>query len=129
MKLNEFFKNVFTYGASAEKWVNNFIGRKLGHTFVNDFAVADWSGGTKAVKQTLKSIHKTWGKDYKAMTDVVIALNNLAWFNDQLKRQGFEGRENYIDFYSDLYFEERDWFYKHFKDNEEAQSYFYEMTD
>jgi len=74
-------------------------------------------------------VKREWIKDYKAFTEVVMALNLLSWANVQLKEQGIEGREDFINLYSDMYYQARDDFYKEWEGNEEATSYFFHTTD
>jgi hypothetical protein len=58
-----------------------------------------------------------------------MSLNVLSWANDQLAKQGIEGREKYIELYSELWFKAKDDFYKKYGKNEEACDYFFNMTD
>lgn len=127
--LRESFKNVFTYSAGMEEWCKNaYQGGELEYTFINDFAIADWYG-EKDVKETYNRVIKEWGKDYKAMTEIVIALNLLSWAHYQLRKQGIDGRDGFIYLYSHLNNKAKDLFCDTFKDNEKAQDYFFEMTD
>ena len=127
--LRESFKNVFTYSAGMEDWCKKaYQGGELEYTFVSDFAIADWYGA-KDVKETYNRVIKEWGKDYKAMTEIVVALNLLSWAHNQLREQGIGCRDEFIELYSNLYYMAKDFFYDTFKDNEKAQHYFFEMTD
>ncbi len=127
--LHESFKNVFTYSAGMEKWCKAFYqGGELEYTFVNDFAIADWYGA-KDVKETYNRVIKEWGKDYKAMTEIVVSLNLLSWAHEQLRKQGIEGRNEFIDLYIELYEKAMDLFHDTFKDNKKAQDYFFNKTD
>ena len=126
------FKNQFTYAAGIEKWCKDFYynvsGNKLQYTFCGDFAIADWRG-EDAVKETFKRVIKSWGDDYKAFTEIAIAINLLSWANDQLIKQGIADREKWVDFYSELYYDAKDEFYTKYDGNDEATDYFFEMTD
>jgi hypothetical protein len=132
MKVNEFFKNVFSYANGIEQWCKNFLmqtsGTKLTYTFTHDFAIADWYG-EKSVRESYNRIKKSWISDYKAFTEVAMSLNVLSWANDQLAKQGIEGREKYIELYSELWFKAKDDFYKKYGKNEEACDYFFNMTN
>ena len=131
MKFGEFFKNVLTYSASAENWVHNYfksVGFKPEYTFVRDFATADWFGKDH-VLETYHRIKTEWLSDYKTFTEVVMAVNMLAWFNDQLDQQEIEREGNWAGFYSDLYLNARCDFYKKWEGNEEACDYFFNTTD
>lgn len=129
MKVQQGFTNVFSYAAGLEKWVNdNLPLGPLKYTFVSDFAIADWFG-KKDVEDTYKRVKKEWLSDYKAFTEVVIALNMLSWANAALERQGYDGREEYGKLYADLYYRARDDFYDKYEGNTEATDYFFNMTD
>lgn len=128
-KLNEHFKNVFTYAAGMEQWVNNnLFCEPLEYTFVKDFAIADWVSGLGGVKETYNRVKEEWIKNYKAFTEVAISLNMLAWAHNQLKKQGIEGRDPFIRLYSELYHQAVNDFYEEYKE-EEICNYFFEMTD
>ena len=132
MKVNEFFKNVFTYAAGMEHFCKRLYadgGKELNYTFANDFAIADWVSGKKGVDDTYRNVKKNWLNNYKAWTEVVVSLNLLSWANDQLKRQGIEGREPYIALYSQMYEKARNTFYKTYGKDEEACEYFFNMTN
>ena len=133
MDIKKSFKNVFSYAAGVEEWCRNYYaaisGRELNYTFCNDFAVADWCGGKKAVIDTYNQAKRGWIGDYKAFTEVAIALNLLSWANYQLTEQGIDGREQYTKLYAQLYYKCRDDFYTPYSGNDEATDYFFEMTD
>lgn len=132
MKLKDSFKNQFTYAAGIEKWCEDFYynvsGNKLQYTFCSDFAIADWRG-EDAVRETFKRVIKSWGDDYKAFTEIVLAINMLSWANDQLIKQGITDREKWCDFYSELYYEAKDEFYEKYGESEEACDWFFKYTD
>lgn len=133
MKLNEHFKSVESYAAGMQAWVQKYfdsVGNyKMKHSFVEAFAIADWVSGAKGVKDTYKKLLKEYGNNYKDFTELVMAINMLSWGNDQLRKQDIEGREEYIQLYSELYYESRDAFYDKFENDSEACDYFFEMTD
>ena len=129
-QLNQSFENVTIYAASMEQWVNdNFGGGHLHYTFVGDFAIADWVGGKDEVINTYKRIKDDWINDYKAFTEVVIALNMLAWAHLQLKKQDISGRDPFITLYSTLYNQAVSDFYEKYGKEEDKCDYFYQMTD
>ena len=113
----------------VQKYFNSVGNYKMKYTFVQDFAIADWTSGVKGIRDTYKKLLKEYGNDYKAFTELVMAINMLSWGNDQLSKQGIEGREEYIKYYSELYYESRDAFYKKYDGNSEACDYFFETTD
>ena len=123
MKLQIFFKNVFSYAAGMETWVDNYfksVGYKKKYTFVSDFAIADWHSEADV---------REWKSDYKAFTEVVMTLNMLSWAHDQLAKQGIDDRTDFIALYSDLYYKSQELFYETYKGNTEACDYFFETTD
>ena len=127
MKLNQGFKNVFTYAAGIEAWCKKSYPFPLNYTFCNDFAIADWCGA-KNVRETFNRVTKEWLDDYKAYTEVAVSINLLAWANDQLCKQGFD-RSEFVKLYSNLYYEARDKFYDRYEGNSEATQYYFDMTD
>ena len=131
MQVKEHFRNVFTYAAGIEAWCKKFYaegGNSLEYTFASDFAIADWYGKDE-VLDTYERVKESWLNDYKAFTEVAIALNLLSWANHQLTQQGFEGREEFTQLYSELYYRAMDDFYTKYEGNNEATSHFFEMTD
>lgn len=126
------FKNPLTYASGIEKWCKDFYynasDNTLQYTFCSDFAIADWIG-EDAVKETFKRVIKSWGDDYKAFTEIAIAVNLLSWANDQLIKQGIADREKFVELYTELYYEARDEFYDKYHGDNEATEYFFNMTD
>lgn len=132
MKVQDYFKDVFSYAYGVEDWVKKYfksVGYNSQYTFVADFAMADWRNDVNAVKDTYKNVKKGWLSNYKAFTEVVMSINLLSWANDKLREQGFEDREKWIEFYGELYYQARDDFYNKYTDNEEACDYFFKCTD
>lgn len=129
MRLQDYFKNVFSYAAGMEEWVcKALFQEKMTYTFVQDFAIADWYG-EKDVKETYERVKKEWLSDYKAFTEVVVSLNMLAWAHDQLRKQGIDGRDDVITLYNTMYYQSKDDFYDKYTGNEEACHYFFIKTD
>ena len=130
MRVQQGFTNVFSYAAGLEKWVNDSLPYgPLEHTFVSDFAIADWVSGKEGVEDTYRRVKESWLGDYKAFTEVVVAINMLSWANNALKGQGYDGRDEFIELYSNLYYKAREDFYAKYEDNQEACDHFFEMTD
>ena len=129
MLLHEYFKNVFSYSAGVEQWVNQQLPLgPLKFTFASDFAIADWYGAD-SVNETYERIKKEWLGNYKAFTEVAIALNMLSWAHNSLKKQGVDGRDEFISLYSSLSYKSCDDFHGKYENNREACDYFFEMTD
>lgn len=123
MEPKERFSNVFDYAYCVERTVNeNLPLGPLEYTFASDFAIADWYG-EEDVKDTYKRVKEDWLCDYKAFTEVVIALNSLAWISYAADRPAF------TDLYSDLYYKAKEDFYDKWGDDADACEWFYKMTD
>ena len=132
MKIQEKFADVFHYAYGAEAWVNNYfksVGYKCGHTFVSDLCLIDWFGDKLRVLQTYKRLVRELGTDYKTFTEIVMCVNLLSWFNDKLIDEGFEDREEWCEFYANLYYEARELFYEKYGENDEACDWFFQCTD
>lgn len=120
---------MLTYAAGVENWVNQHLPLgPLQYTFAADFAIADWYG-EDSVKETYERVKAEWLSNHKAFTEVVIALNMLSWAHAALKKQGIDGRDEFIQLYSALYHQATTDFYAKHKNNREACDYFFEMTD
>ncbi len=128
-QLYQGFKNVFTYSAGMQQWVNNNLPAKPEYTFAGDFAIADWMEGKTGVLETYNRVKKEWLNNYKAFTDAAVAINMLAWAHYNLKKQGYEGRDIFIELYSNLYHQAVQDFYEQYEGDEKATSYFFQMTD
>ena len=97
MRLNQGFKNVLSYSAGMNQWVRNNYPTELDYSFASDFAIADWISGKKGVLETYDRVKKEWLNNYKAFTQAAVAINMLSWAHYQLKRQGYEGRDIFIE--------------------------------
>ena len=129
-KLSQGFRNMFSYAAGMQQWVNRqLFNGPMEYTFAQDFAIADWMRGISGVQQTYSTVKKEWIGNYKAFTEVVIALNMMAWAHDQLKKQGYSGRDAFIELYTELYHKAVNDFYEKYTGDEEKCNYFFQMTD
>lgn len=128
MNIKDYFTNEISYAASIEEWCKNLYPKELEYTFAIDFAFADWNG-VDGVKETFKRVKKEWINNLKAWTEIVITLNLLSWAHNQMKKQGFDDRDRFINLYSDLYYMATENFYEVYDDNEEAKTYFFNMID
>ena len=132
MVIQDYFDNVFSYAFGVEKWIKDYfneVGFNSEYTFASDLAMVDWYEDKDEVKKTYNTIKNNWITSYKAFTEVVMCINLLSWANDKLKQQGFDDRDKWVDFYSELYYKARDDFYEKWGDNDEACSYFFTCTD
>ena len=129
--------NVFQYSAVAEmNWKQNlsdmgsFVPK---YTFYGDFSISDWYG-VSSVKDTYKNVIKSWGSDYKALTEIVMVLNHKSWsFHNKVDSSYLncseEKRVAMVSLYAELYEKADAEFRKRFKGNDEAMQYYYEVTD
>ena len=127
MNITERFGNVLRYSASIGEMCRSMYPGNLEYTFCSDFATADWFG-EKSVRDTYSRVKKNWGNDYKTATEIVVALNLLAWVYDGLSSE-YEGCVSRSMMYSQMYHEAVDWFHEKYKDDREALEWFFEMTD
>ena len=126
--------NVFQYGASEEmkfEMIASESGYKRITTFYSDLSIAEWCGGVKAVKETFHDVMKSWINDIKYITEFVISLNWKSWefaqnANNVIPR---ESHDALARLYSDLYYKAADMVAKHYKGDEAAMSYYFQMTD
>lgn len=131
MTVGEYFGSGYSYVVSAENWVRNYfksVGYKMEYTFVQDLVIAEWFN-LDNVRKTYEQVKKEYLDDYKAFTEVVMSINMLIWFNDALKKEGVDDRDDAEQLYNDLYFEARDAFYLRWGNNDEACDYFFKCTD
>ena len=133
MKLSDYFKNANSYSQGVEDWCRKLYyemtGNKMSYTFVSDMALEDMTGDTSKVDWIYNKIKNEWLSDYKAFTEVCISINLLAWANDRLEQQGFDGRSIFTEYYSELYYKARDTFYDYYENDQEKKDYFFSMTD
>lgn len=88
-------------------------------TFYEDFSIAD-RFGPAAVKDTYKRAFKHWKKDYKYLTELVMALNWKIW-------EHYENNKQLATIYNELW-EQADRYAAENLKGEEL-SYFYRTTD
>ena len=91
-------------------------------TFYGDLTIAELVSGIKGVKDTFKSVVKSWLNNYKYFTEFVMALNPKSW-------EHAETDPVLAQTYADLYYQADDLFYKHYEDNDTAKSYYFQVTD
>ena len=118
------YRNVMTYAAGCDKYFEDKM-RELGKekitTFFSDLGTAEWYG-EKAVNETYRDVVGSWIGDYKYFSEFVLALNWKCWY-------WYDRDNNLSRLYSDLFYKAKDKFYSHYKDNQEACDYFFELTD
>lgn len=96
------------------------MGHELHYTFVQDFQIAS-AFGIGAVKDTFDRVWKEWKSDYKALAEIVIALNWELW------RQYEKGNMPLAKLYEELYYKAKNYAESHLKGEE--MEYYFMMTD
>ena len=97
------------------------IGYEPKTTFWTDFSIADMFG-VEGVKDTYNRAKDEWQDNIEYMAEFAMALNHKSWQHNE-KNQVLCG------LYSGLWIEIDNFIYEHFKDNEEAISYYQRVTD
>lgn len=131
--------NVLNYAAIAEQnWKLNlpdFTDFKPDYTFYSDFSIADFYealGKRGSVVDTFKRVLSSWGKDYKALTEIIMVLNHKSWsfaeyVDGSYLRIGRVKSNELAKLYSDLYYKALDFADKNL--NEEERAYLYSTLD
>lgn len=90
-------------------------------TFWTDFSIAVMFG-TGGVKDTYNRAKEGWQDSIEYMTELAMVLNHKSW-------QHNGKNQTLCSLYADLWCNIEDFIYEHFKDNEEAISYYQRVTD
>lgn len=90
-------------------------------TFWSDFSIADMFGA-EGIKDTYNRAKESWQDNIEYMTEFAMLLNHKSW-------QHHRKNQTLCSLYSDLWCNIEDFIYGHFKDNEEAISYYQRVTD
>lgn len=136
--------NVFQYSTTTEEnWKANLANMtdwKPSYTFYSDFAIAEfcevYMRDKNAVKKTFNRVIKSWGSSYKALTEIIMVLNHKSWafakpvrVDAKYLNVGDAWADYFVELYVELYEKARTEFFKRYGKNEEAKSYYYEVTD
>lgn len=92
-------------------------------TYASDFILAEIEGSAGVIK-TAKDAWNNWKTDYKWATEIIMAINFLAWYHYDV-----DVNLPLSELYSELYYKYMDLYYEQFERNSEATEYFFEMTD
>ena len=92
-------------------------------TYASDFILAEIEGSA-GVNKTAKVAWANWKTDYKWATEIIMAINFLAWYHYDV-----DVNLPLSSLYSELYYKYMDLYYKQFESDSEATDYFLEMTD
>lgn len=134
--------NVFQYATIVEKnWKMNLgdlTDYRPKYTFYADFAIAEfcevYMRNRNAVRKTYKEVISSWGKNIEAITEIVMVLNHKSWAFDGKVDSKYLGigdtkADEFAHLYVELYEDARSVVEKNFKDDEDAMSYYYQITD
>ena len=121
--------NPLMYGMVEENRFNAQAadsGYKRISTFYSDLSIAEWYAlkgiEPNAVQDTYDRVCESWLSDYKMFTEFVLCLNWKSW--------EFYGENDTLgELYAELYYKASDLFREHFADNEEALTYYFNVTD
>ena len=133
---------IFQYAAAVESTIKRVMrenayqaGREYEPftTFASDFAIAECFGDD-AILDTYNRASRSWMRDYKYYTELVLVLNHLCWF------WHFNGEPELSGMYGDLFYGAKDAFYEHNEirdtdtpeeadEKREAVDYFFQTTD
>ena len=97
------------------------IGYEPKTTFWTDFSIADMFG-TEGVQDTYNRAKESWQDNIEYMAEFAMVLNHKSW-------QHNGKNQTLCSLYADLWCNIEDFIYEHFKDNEEAISYYQRVTD
>ena len=136
--------NVFGYAVTTEQnWKAN-LGEmtdwKPSYTFYSDFAIAEfcqvYMREKSAVKKTYSQVIKSWGSNYKSLTEIVMVLNHKSWAFAKPNRVdakylnvGDSWADFFVELYTELYQKADELYRKKYGKNDEAMSYYLSVTD
>lgn len=97
------------------------IGYEPKTTFWSDFSIAECYG-IESVKDTYNRAKEEWKDNIEYMTELALVVNHKSW-------QHAQTNENLSKVYVQLWEQVGDFIFEHFKDNEDAISYYVQTTD
>lgn len=97
----------------------SMFGYKQISTFWQDFSIAD-AFGVDAIRDTYKRAFKSWKKDYKMLTELVLVMNWKIW-------QYYEKNETLAEVYNELWKDASAYAVSNLKGDE--LSYYFRTTD
>ena len=130
MKLQDYFISVEGYINAVDKYIRRYFSAN-NYSMLTDAArqlcYAEFEN--KDVRKKYVELESKYIKDYKLFTDFVVQVNMLSWASDMLLKNGFDDRCEWVDLYSDLYYQAKDLFYDTWGNDDIACDYFFDMTD
>lgn len=96
-------------------------------TFFRDFSIAEYCecylNDKNAIRKTFNKAVKEWIKDTVHGTELVLVLKHKCWEHHE------RGNNELSELYRGLFYEAHDAYCEANKDNDDAMSYFFEVTD
>ncbi len=134
--------NVFQFAAVVElNWKANLSDMNPytpKYTFYHDFAIAEfcevYMRDKDAIRKTYNDCIRSYGNNYKALTELIMVLNHKLWAYYQKVDSRYLGIDDakameFSKLYDTLWKEAQQVLYKNFEGNNEAMSYYYDVTD
>ena len=90
-------------------------------TYYSDFSIAG-PFGISAMEDTFNNAIKHWGDNIEYMTEISMVLNWKTF-------EHYENNPELCEWYTNKYYEHRDWVFNHFDGNDEALNYYIRTTD
>ena len=100
-------------------------------TFWLDFSIAEVYGEA-GIKDTYNRAKEDWKDNIEYMTELAMVLNHKSWFwnaKESDKESMQQKIQSYVKLYTDLWNEIDGFIMEHFKNDEEAISYYLRVTD
>lgn len=98
-------------------------------TFFYDFTIAELVSGISGVRDTFNRVIKSWGKNYKYMTELVMVMNHKIWAHYGRGEGDPRANMPMARLYDELWRKAEDTFFKSFNEDETAKEYYYRITD
>lgn len=114
--------NIFEYAAQCEKMFEANIMYERKTTFFSDLSIAECFG-VNAIEDTNKRVLKEWLNNIEYITEYSMCLNHKIW-----QHHG-AGKYDLAKVYDRLWKDCVDKIVEHYKDNDDAMSYYYDITD
>lgn len=116
-------QKILNISAAHQQWFTDCLA-ELGYetktTFYQDLTIAEFFKG--GIEDTYNKVCKHWIDNVEFFTEFVMALNWKCNFY-------YKKNEKLFKIYHDLFYKGQDFFLNHYKDNEEALSYYCRTTD
>ena len=116
--------NVLQYAAANEKMFSeNYanMGKERKTTFFADLSIAEWFGKS-AIEETNRDVLKSWGHDIEYLAEYCVCLNHKIW-------QHYKENKDLAQLYNALWEQCQDFILDKFQNDQDALSYYYEITD